>query len=133
MIWIYLFLGAIIAVFLLLQITPYIQAHRYRGRRAPPLAGFLTPNQATQQQLLFYFGNPSCGMCGPVSRVIDALQSERDDIVKVDVSRTPALAHAFGVRATPTLVLVRKGVIERVLPGARTEQGIRALLEREAA
>lgn len=129
LIWFYLFLGAIVLAILLLQVVPYLRTRRQEGKPAPELDEYLGPQQRAQPQLLFYFGSPSCAPCASVSRAVEALQAERNDIVKVDVSSAPELARAFGIMATPTLVLVRHGIMERVLLGVQSEGRIRALLE----
>jgi thioredoxin 1 len=51
-------------------------------------------------------------------------------LVKVNVLEAPDLAREFGVAATPTLVLVRDGRVEKVLLGAQNEARILELLDR---
>jgi thioredoxin-like negative regulator of GroEL len=59
---------------------------------------------------------------------IGRLVAEHDNLIKVDIARDVALAHAFGVIITPTLILVRNGMVEQVLVGGRSEKKVRALL-----
>jgi thioredoxin 1 len=63
-----------------------------------------------------------------MSRIVDRLMETHRDLVKVNAAENPTLASRYGVSATPTLVLVRNGKVDRVLLGPQTEGRILALL-----
>lgn len=130
--WLSTLIAAFIAAFLLFNLWPLWRAYRVRGRAIPELDSVLTDDQRRQPRLLVYFWGPTCGMCRHMTPVIDQLALERPDVVKVDVAESATLARHFGVMATPSLALVERGVIRKLVVGARTEPQIRALLEHSA-
>ncbi len=115
----------VIAVVLGIQLRPFLGAWRMRGSEAPDPGG---PAGAPSPRLV-YFWSPSCSMCKGMSRVIDELREEHPEIRSVDVTREPEIAREYGVMATPTLVVIREGKVEKVLLGARGRRQIEALLE----
>ena len=68
-------------------------------------------------------------MCRGMTPIIDKLATERGDVLKVNAAESVALAKHFGVMATPSLALVKQGVVNKIVVGAKSEPQIRALLE----
>jgi thioredoxin len=62
-----------------------------------------------------------CGPCRVFAPVFEAAAERHADLVfgKVDTEAEPGLAAAFGIRAIPSLVVIRDGVQLATLPGAR--------------
>ncbi len=79
---------------------------------------------------LYYFYSPSCGPCRSMTPIVDKLIEGHDAISKVDISRNPELATRFGIRATPTTVLVENNVIKAVRLGAQSHQQLQQLLDK---
>lgn len=53
-----------------------------------------------------------CGPCKMIAPVLEELSSEMDgkaNVVKVDIDKTPELAHVFEVMAVPTLIIFKNG------------------------
>ena len=124
----YVFLTSLVA-FLFIFLVPRLRGHLMHGRPLPDLSGMLDERQLAQERLLFYFTSPDCSTCRPMTTVIDRVASEHDNVIKVDISLSHDLAHAFGVMLTPTLILVRDGMVDQVLVGGRSEKKIRQLLD----
>jgi len=61
-----------------------------------------------------------CGPCRAFAPVFEAASERHADIVfgKVDTEAQPNLAAAFDIRAIPTLIVVRDGVMLAAIPGA---------------
>ncbi|MFW5878571.1 MAG: thioredoxin family protein [Myxococcota bacterium] len=61
-----------------------------------------------------------CGPCKAFGPVFEAAAERHPDVVfgKVNTEEQPELARSFGVRAIPTLVAMRDGVILMAQPGA---------------
>lgn len=97
-----------------------------RGKPAPDLAGIVTGHQ---EQALIYFFSDACGMCKPMTPVIDRLSTEHRNVVKLDVARHLELARRFGVMGTPTTVLVRDGKVEQIWVGVRSEAQLRRVFQ----
>jgi thioredoxin 1 len=119
---------AIVGLFLLMQIIPLIRARQARGKAVPELDALLTDAQRGQPRLLVYFWSPACGMCRPMTPVIDKLAAEQANVVKVNVAETTELARRIGIMGTPSLALIEGGTVSKVMVGARSEHQIRALL-----
>jgi thioredoxin 1 len=118
--------GAAVAWILWRQFLPFLRAWRMRGKQVPlpePRAGTELGRQ------LVYFWSPHCGMCVGMSRVVDRLMETRSDLQKVNAMENATLARRYGVCATPTLVLVVDGKVEKVLLGPQSEKRILALLD----
>jgi len=117
--------GAAVAWILWRQFLPLIRAWRMRGRQVPPP----DPSVLTKpDKQLVYFWSPRCGACVTMSRVVDRLMESHPNLVKVNATENGTLTRRYGVSATPTLVLVRHGKVEKVLLGPQTEARILALL-----
>jgi len=61
-----------------------------------------------------------CGPCRVFAPVFEAAAARHPDVVfgKVDTEAEPALAAAFEVRAIPTVMVLRDGVLLAAIPGA---------------
>lgn len=124
----YLVVGFLL-MFTLVQLLPLVRARLARGRRVPELDALLSDTQRAHDRLLVYFWGPTCSQCRAVTPVIDRLAAERGDVLKVNVAESLALARHVGVMATPSLAVVERGVLRKLVVGARSEAQIRALLD----
>lgn len=86
------------------------------------------PGQPPGDAILIEFSSPHCGPCRAMAPVIATL--ERDDIPvrHVDVVAEPHLAARFGVRQTPTFVVISGGQELTRLVGMRTAEELKAAL-----
>jgi thiol-disulfide isomerase/thioredoxin len=98
-----------------------------RGKPAPELHG--RPGRAARRgRALFYFFSPSCGACRTMTPVVTDMSRGDDRVFPIDVSRDFDLARHFGVMATPTTILVDRGLIGEVFVGPRNERALRGLM-----
>lgn len=69
-----------------------------------------------------------CGPCKMLSPIIDALDTEMDNVkfVKLNADENQELTAALGVRNLPTLVLFKNGEVETVRMGAAPKGQIQA-------
>ncbi len=81
-----------------------------------------------KEKSLFYFYAPNCSACKRQQPIIDKLQNEFSDIIKIDVSKDLPTARKFGVMATPTIVLMNRNKIKEILIGLRSEALLRSKL-----
>jgi len=60
-----------------------------------------------------------CGPCRAFAPIFEAAAARHPDVVfgKVDTEAEPGLAAAFEIKAIPTLMILRDGVLLGVLPG----------------
>jgi thioredoxin 1 len=126
----YVILGLVLLGFLAFQVIPWVQARRMRGVRLEDLDPDIAERLEIHDRLLLYFWSPNCGLCRRVTPVIDRLMDEREDVVKIDVTQRLDLAKRMGVLGTPALLTICNCSVEKLVLGARTEDQIRAMLER---
>lgn len=66
-----------------------------------------------------------------MTKEVAALQEEGVAIHKLDVNEHPELAREMGIRATPTLMLIKRGSVSRVYLGVKTREAMLSLLSRD--
>jgi thioredoxin len=73
-----------------------------------------------------------CGPCHMFAPVFEAAAERHPDVVfgKVDTEAEPGLAAAFDVRAIPTLMVLRDGVLLASQPGALPGTALDTLVEK---
>ncbi len=123
----FLFVAAAVAV-MGMPLYIWLSAKRMQGSDAPDYAALLTPEQRGLSKLMFYFHSAHCGPCRTLTPVVDAMAARYGNVVKVDAMQQPAVAQRFGVRATPTLVLVDAGKVVKVMLGSVSEKQLELLL-----
>ena len=121
-------LAVLAGVFLVVQGPAWLRARKVRGTALEGLAELLPAGRDPSARLLLYFWSPSCGMCRNTTPVINELQKERKDVVSVNAMEQMKLAQQAGIMGTPAFVVVRQGVIEQLIMGARSRRQIEALL-----
>jgi len=77
---------------------------------------------------LLYFYNQNCGPCRQMTPIIEQLASQHDNVHKIDIAQTPEIAREYGIRATPTTILVKDHVIRQVALGAKSQKQLERLL-----
>ncbi len=119
-----LLVGIACAWLLWQQLRPRLMARRMLGRQISEPS----PDEGSGARL-YYFWSPQCAMCRGMTPLIDRLRETRSDLFKINAAESPELARGFGIAATPTLVLVRDGLVKKVLLGAQNEARILELLD----
>lgn len=114
-------------LFLAYQLYPLYHGLQKRGTQVsalPQLSEVVPQSVLNQPRYLLYFWAPQCGMCRSMTPLVERLQQQHKELIKVDASQHANLARALGVMGTPALVLIRQGVVEKVMLGAKSEGAI---------
>lgn len=113
----------LISVVLLGQWWIMWTSYRLKGKAAPEAVA------RRPQGVLYYFYHAKCGPCRSMGPIIDALAERHPGRVeKVDIMAQPEVAQQFGVKATPTTLLVKDGDIAKVMLGIKSATKLEELL-----
>jgi thioredoxin 1 len=84
----------------------------------------------SEKKVLLDFWASWCGPCRMVVPIVEEIAEERPDIVvgKINVDENPDLAAQFEIVSIPTPVVLEQGEVINRAVGARSKQGILALL-----
>ena len=102
----------------------------------------LTPANFAQEVLqsktpvLVDFWAEWCGPCKMIAPVLDELATEyqgKVKIGKVNIDEHQGLAAQFGVRAIPTLLVIKNGQVAEQMVGAKSKRDLKASLDRATA
>lgn len=127
--WIVAFVIAGLALVLGIQLSALLSARAARGRHVDGLSGPLAQAVATGRNTLVYFHSPGCAACRVQTPVIEKLQRDNPNVFSINIAEDLATAKAFGVRGTPSTVLVRDGIVRVFLLGSQPEARLRSLLQ----
>lgn len=78
---------------------------------------------------LIYCYSANCGPCKNMTPAVDELLEEGRPIIKLEIPERLELARELGVKATPTLLLIRNGRVEQIDVGLKTYSQILQMLE----
>lgn len=73
------------------------------------------------------FSAPWCGPCRKMVPVLEQIQNEMPDsvkIVKVDTDKSPSLASEYGVFSLPSLLLFKDGEVKEVMVGLMPKNSV---------
>ena len=102
-----------------------------------PLIVTLTQENFAQQALqsptpmLVDFWAEWCGPCKMIAPLLDELADEyqgKVKIGKVNIDEHQGLAAEYGVRAIPTLLLIKNGQVAEQMVGAKSKRDLKACL-----
>jgi thioredoxin 1 len=128
MIVVYALVSIVLALVLFvvgLRVFMVMRIKRQEGKPVPELSGKLGRAARGRGRSMFYFYSPQCGPCKAMTPVV---KSMRGDVFAVDITKDMDVARKFGVMATPTTVLVKRGVVQQILVGPQPGPTLKALM-----
>lgn len=109
---------------------------------ASPLIVTLTQDNFQSQVLqsgtpvLIDFWAEWCGPCKMIAPVLDELATEYEGKVKigkVNIDEHQGLAQEYGIRAIPTLLVIKNGQVAEQMVGAKSKRDLKASLDKAVA
>ena len=92
-------------------------ANSHRGRNIESYDAPAARQLRGRSSGLLYFFSPGCGACKTMTPAVEELARKSPGIRAVDISRDMASARAFGIIGTPSLVVMREGLVADVRVG----------------
>ena len=126
---VYIIVGIVLLIFGL-QFLMTIAARQSKGKKLTGLKGKLKGLEKNGSSGLVYFFSPSCHACKAQTPIIKELQSSNKNIFDVDISKDMETARIFGIKATPTTMIVENGKISQVLLGVKQKDALRRYLRK---
>lgn len=127
MTWIAIGAVLLIAFLLGVQLFAFLSARRVRGKQPAGLTGPLGDAVASGRTVMAYFFSPSCAACVRQTPVVERLRQEYPDVYSINVPEDLDTARKLGVMGTPSIVLIRGGIVKEFLLGYQPEARLRSL------
>ena len=125
----YIVLAVILLIFSL-QFMMIAGARKLKGKNISGLQGKLKILENKDSKGLIYFFSPSCRACKVQTPIIKELQKSNQNVFDVDVSRDMQTAKIFGIKATPTTILIESGTVKNVLLGVKQKDVLKSYLHK---
>jgi thioredoxin 1 len=129
MTWLLYVVFGLTATWIVYLVYLQLATRSVEGRNAGPLLDFIPELRQLDRKALVYCYSPQCGPCRFMSPVVKSLQEDHFPIFTMNVADHFELARELGVRASPTVLVVNHGQIERSLIGSRDRERLLKLLD----
>ncbi len=124
---IYIVLAVLLLIFAL-QFFMITAAKKSKGKKLTGLNGKLKNLERNGSKGLVYFFSPSCHACKAQTPIIQELKSSNKNVFDIDISKDMQTAKVFGIKATPTTIIVENGTISEVFIGAKSKELLKGYL-----
>ncbi len=132
--WLLILLLVSLLVLLLLLVGMKLRTSLKRAGVAhkdplPALYEVLPDGISVRPRMLLYFYSEHCAACRVVTPLVEALYHRDEGVVKLDVRRHLLTARHFGIKSTPSLVLIEHGRIAGVHVGTINQVNLQQFYE----
>lgn len=123
-------IGGLVLLFIIMQITVVSSSKKMKGNKITGLTGKLKELEREGSKGLVYFYSPSCHACKTITPIIQSMKTGHKNVFDINVADNFDIARIFGIKATPTTILVKDGVISEVIIGARSKNDLESFLKK---
>lgn len=127
--WLGFLLLVLLIVFAGLKFHALYAARSRLGGPEQPLSTVFPDGVAVRPKMLLYFYSEHCAACRAVTPLIEALHKREEGVVKLDVRRHLMTARHFGIKTTPSLVLLERGRVADIHVGAINQATLQQFYE----
>lgn len=124
----YVLIGAFVLIFGM-QFFVKIKSSMKKGKQAPELPKKYEKGLQSNSGMVLYFYSKSCRACEPMVPVIEKLKKNNPFVFKVNVQEEMSVAQKFGIMGTPSVVIIKNGMISEFLVGPQPESKIQEALK----
>lgn len=124
-----LIIVGVVVVWALFILYTHHAATASEGKSVSLLCRLFPELEGCKKTVLVYCFSPRCSPCRQMTPVIEELKRDTGRAFVLDVSKHMELAHEMGIRATPTVLLIREGRVEKSIIGTKNRKYLLALLE----
>ena len=117
-------IGGIIGIFLVLRLILWFRSWSKKGKPAPKVGGKLGTLIDKGENVIAYFYSPACGACNIQEKILNKVQKNFSNIIRINVTRETSVAKNFGIMGTPTTVLIKNSKIQEYFVGVTSESKI---------
>ena len=99
-----------------------LRSHKLKGRPASALITLFPELEGKGQAYLVFCHSGSCAPCRAMKPDVDALKEETNRVFKLDLSKHSHMALELGIRAVPTTLVIKDGVISQSVLGKKSKK-----------
>ena len=116
----------LLAMLVLWQWRAGQKVREMQGQSAPDTSS--VDGDLENSRKVYFFHATHCKPCKSIMPMVDEIQQDHPNLIKLEVGENVSLARAFKLAGTPSFYAVRNGVIDEVKLGPTDEQWLRSHL-----
>lgn len=113
---IFVLVGFLLIVFLF-QFFIRLKSWSKKGKNAPVIGGSVGKSIQKGEKVIIYFYSPTCGACRTQEKYLPKIQEKFQNIIRINATKDRDIATAFGVKGTPTTIIIDQGKIKEYFVG----------------
>ena len=107
-----------------------VRASKLKGKPASTVYQPSARRISSGKKTLLYFYTPSCGACRMQEPILQKMSSKLGDVLfKIDATRAPEAASAYGVLGVPFFVFIEKGTVVKASAGVQSEGALSSFID----